>query len=133
MEITFEILTIYFLNPLYVLMTNNLYYFITELIFFLFNLSSDRLKIFHFFIVQFSEIFAFLGYMVYLEILELNCCGLSDNIEKILVKKGDMEFRKLSKEYLQRLNPEESQDDEDDETCKYSEKNSNRVTRSSLK
>ena len=124
MKITFEILTIYYLNPLYVLMTNNLYYSIKELYSFLFNLSSDGYKIAHFLIAEFSEIFAFLGYMVYLEILELNFCGLSDNIEKKLANKGDMEFRKLSQFNLKSLNPDESQDEEDDETSKNSDKNS---------
>ena len=105
-------------------MTNNLYYFIMELIPFLFILPSDGLKIAHFLIAQLSEIFAFLGYMVYLEILELNFCGLSDNIEKKLAKIGDMEFRKLSQFNLKSLNLDESQSEEDDETSKNSDKNS---------
>ena len=80
MELTCEMLTIYYLNPFYVLMTNNLYYEITELINFLPNVSNAGLKIAHFVVTEFSEIFASLGYMVYLEILELNFCGLNDKL-----------------------------------------------------
>ena len=127
MEITFEFLTIYYLNPLYSLMTKDLYYFITKLIFFLFHLSSGILRLAHFLIAEFSEIFALLGYMVYLEILELNFCGLSDNIGKNLAQKGDMEFRKLSKHYLRGMNEDESQVDEDDETYKSSSVNSQKI------
>ena len=96
MELTFEIFTIYYLNPFYVLMTNNLYYGITELLFFLLNISSDGLKITHFLITELTEIFTFLGYMVYLEILELNFCGLNENIKRRIMEKGEIEFRNLS-------------------------------------
>ena len=118
MEMTFDTLTIYYMNPFYVLMTNNLCYFITQLINFCFNSSSDGLKLAHFIITEFSEIIASLGYMVYLEILELNFCGLSDNIEETLSKKADIEFKKLSK-----VNLRESYQDEvqEDETSKSSE------------
>ena len=127
MEINFETLTIYYLSPLYTLMSDELYFFITKLIFFLFHLSSGRLRIVHFLIAEFSEIFALLGYMVYLEILELNFCGLSDNIGKNLAKKGDMEFRKLSKHYLKGIDEDESQVNEDDETNKTSSLNSQKI------
>ena len=96
MEITFEIFTIYYLNPFYVLASNTLYFFISELIIFFLNLSSDRLKIVHFLITELTEIFAFLGFMVYLEILELNFCGLNENIKRRIMEKGEREFKNLS-------------------------------------
>ena len=114
MELTFEILTIYYLNPFYVLMTNNLYYSITELISFLSNISSDGLKIAHFFIAEFSEFFAFLGYMVYLEILELNFCRLNENLKRIIIAKGEKEFRHLALA-INKDNDFESEEDEKDE------------------
>ena len=48
MELTCEILTIYYLNPFFVLMTNNLYYIIIELNSFLLNISTNKYKIAHF-------------------------------------------------------------------------------------
>ena len=96
MEKAFEILTIYYLNPFYVLMTNNIYYGITEIIFFIVNKSTDGLVITHFILAEFSEIFAFLGYMVYLEIIELNFCGLGKNLRKVIMEKGENEAREIS-------------------------------------
>ena len=115
MELTFEILTIYYLNPFYVLMTNNLYYSITELISFLSNISSDGLKIAHFLIAEFSEFFAFLGYMVYLEILELNFCRLNENLKRIIIEKGEKEFRHLTVAINKDNNFENEEDGKDEE------------------
>ena len=44
-------------------MTNNLYYIIIELNSFLLNISTNKYKIAHFLIAEFSEVFAFLDYM----------------------------------------------------------------------
>ena len=100
-------------------MVNNILFFITDLINFSINPSRDGLKIARFLTNEFAEIFSFLGYIVFLEILELNFCGLSDNISKNLSKKGDMEFKKLSK--IRQTNPDESQDNEFDDSNRSSE------------
>ena len=116
MEITFEILTIYYLDPFYVLMTNNLYYGITELITFLLNITEDALKNAHFLIAEFSEAFAFLSYMVFLEIIELHFCGLDNNIKMKIIEKGEYEFRTASHDVL---NIEMTDNDNDDEEPDY--------------
>ena len=123
MELTFEILTIYYLNPFYVLMTNNLYYSITELISFVSNVSSDGLKIAHFLIAEFSEVFAFLGYMIYLEILELNFCGLSDNVKRNIRSKGENEFNQLMVERIQTIKALYDNEVEEDEEAEENENN----------
>ena len=119
MEITFEILTIYYLDPFYVLMTNNLYYGITELITFLLNITEDTLKNAHFLIAEFSEAFAFLSYMVYLEMIELHFCGLDNNIKKKIIAKGEHEFRTASSDALNIEMADEENDEESD--CKNHE------------
>ena len=111
MELTCEMLTIYYLNPFYVLMTNNLYYEITELINFLPNVSNAGLKIAHFVVTEFSEIFASLGYMVYLEILELNFCELNDKLKFKLAEKGDIEFKKLTDRKTRQIYLDENDDE----------------------
>ena len=122
MEIAFEILTIYYLNPFYVLMTNNIYHGITEIIFFIVNKSTDGLVITHFILAEFSEIFAFLGYMVYLEIIELNFCGLDENLKKIIMEKGEDETREMTSFFnndknvgqIELLNKDFDEDEEED-------------------
>ena len=121
MQLTFEILTIYYLNPFYVLLINNVYYIISEFITFMLNLSRDGLIITHFILAQLSEVFAILGYMIYLEIIELNFCGLNSNIRKAIIKKGDEEFKILS---LTQLNLDEIEEENEDELTKsYSKEN----------
>ena len=120
MEITFEVSIIYYLNPFYVLMEDNLYYGITELITFLLNLSNDGLKIIHFLITEFTEIFAFLGYIVYLEILELNFCGLNENIKRKIMEKGENEFKILSESDISdKIIDDVSEDEDESENNRY--------------
>jgi hypothetical protein len=96
MEMNFEILIIYYLNPFYVLLTNAVYYGVAELIYYIVNISGEYLIVIHFILTEFAECFAILGYIIYLEILELNFCGLNDNIKEVIKEKGDDEFRRLS-------------------------------------
>jgi hypothetical protein len=113
MQLTFEILTIYYLNPFYVLMTNNVYYIISEFISFMLNLSSDGLAIVQFILAELSELFAISGYMVYLEILELNFCGLNENLRTSIMEKGEKEFNLLKKNIIEEENKIEEENDED--------------------
>ena len=112
MELIFEMLTIYYLNPFYVLMTNNLYYAIIKLINFLSINTSNTKKIIQFLITEFEEVFAFLGYMVFLEILELNFCGLNEKLKSKLVEKGDIEFKLLSDINTRDIYLDENNDEE---------------------
>ena len=77
-------------------MTNNVYYIINELISYLINFSNDGLIIAHFLLAEFCEFFAFLGYMIYLEIIELNFCGLNENLKKAIIEKGEDEFKLMT-------------------------------------
>ena len=113
MEFTFEILTIYYLNPFYMLMLNCVYYFITQFISFMINLSSDGLIITHFFLTEFAELFSAFGEIVYLEILELNFWGLNRHLRKRIMLKGEDETRKLS--MIDILPQEEENDDNEEE------------------
>ena len=94
MQIYLEILTIYYLNPMYCLMLNNICYGLEKIILFLFDI---KMKYFaYFFLSVISEFIAIFGYIIYLEIIELNFCGLSDNIKRKISIKGEKEFNKLN-------------------------------------
>ena len=92
MQLYFEILVIFYLNPIYALAINNLTFGSTKLVSFIANASAN---VIHFLFSELSEVFAIIGYIFYLEILELNFCGLSDNIKRNIVSKGQNEFNKL--------------------------------------
>ena len=90
-EFTCEVLTIYNLNPNYVLLRDNLYYGTSRLIFFLFNLHKNYkhyMTLTQFIILEMSEILSILGYSVYLEIIELRFCVLDKDLKKNIIKRG---------------------------------------------
>ena len=92
MDIYFEILIIFYLNPIYALASNNLTYGSIKIALFF---SNNSPSIIHFLFSELSEIFAIIGYIFFLEILELNFCGLSDNTRKNIKSKGQDEFNQL--------------------------------------
>ena len=115
MQMHFEMLIMYFLNPIYVLATNNLTFGTTKLVSFILN---DSAYFLHFFFNILSEISALFGYTFYLEILELNFCGLSDNIKRNISDKGINEFKRLDNERIKSIEAlyiEEEGDEKEDE------------------
>ena len=120
MELTFEIFTIYYLNPFYVLLVNNIYYIIAEIITFILQLSGSGLLIAHFILALSSEIFVSLGNLVYLEILELNFCGLNKFLKRRIIEKGEKEFQNLLSSNIN--DKDDIEDDYEDNECRESEK-----------
>ena len=57
----------------------------------MFNISHDRLKIAHFLIAFFANISSGLGYLVYLEMVELNFCGLNKNTRRNIQEREQRE------------------------------------------
>ena len=91
LEFVCEILTINFLNPNYILVRDNIYYGISRLIFFLFNLNKNYkqyMTLTQFIILEASEFIAIVGYAVYFEIIELRFWGLDNNLKRNIVKRA---------------------------------------------
>ena len=93
MQIYFEIQTIYYLNPIYGLLINNLCFGIQKFIAFII---SNFTNVLNFIFNELSELLGIIGYIFYLEILELNFCGLSDNTKRRITIKGENEFNNIS-------------------------------------
>ena len=109
MQIYLEILTIYYLNPMYCLMLNNICYGTQKII--LFILDEEKKYLTYFIFSEIPEIIAFFGYIIFLEIIELNFCGLNENIRRNIIFKGEKEFFEmneiLNKNLLNNDNDEE--------------------------
>jgi hypothetical protein len=88
MQLYLEIQTIFYLNPIYGLLINNLCFGIQKLIEFIID---NFINIPFFIFSELSEIFAIIGYIFYLEILELNFCGLNENLKIKIRERGDKE------------------------------------------
>ena len=110
---TCEILIIYYLNPLYLLIRENLYYCVLRFVFILSNLDNygDYMTLSQFLILQASEIIAILGYAVYLEIIELNFCELDKDLRRKIIERGEREI--LQKSLDDNNNREENNSDDD--------------------
>lgn len=112
MQINLEILTIYYLTPIHCLLLNNFSFSIQKV--FIFLTSNDK-EIRHFLLSEITELIAICGYVIYLEILELNFCGLSDNIKRNIIAKGEEEFQKLSIHNTGNNNILDENEEEEDE------------------
>ena len=93
-EFSGEILTIYYLNPICILVRDNIYFGAIRLIFLLYNLNKNYkqyITLEQFIILESAEILAILGYTVYFEIIELRCLGLDRNLKKNIIRRSSLE------------------------------------------
>ena len=87
----FTILTVKELTPLHKVFIYPIQYFFQKLIisYKLIANSSQKLIVEQYFIDMASDVVAFLGFLIYLEIIELNFCRLNFNIRKNIIKRGN--------------------------------------------
>ena len=94
-EFTCEILVIYYFNPNYVLVRDNLYYGIIRLIFIIVNNKTfeQDISLTQFIILETSEILSIFAYGIYLEIIELRFCKLDRYLKRNIIKRSEKEKR----------------------------------------
>ena len=97
-ECLLELLIIYYLNPIYILVSDSIYYTslkVLNLIFYNekeYNKEKED-KIGMQFLKVIIEIVTFLNYLIYLEIIELKFCGLDKNLKISITKRGIREIK----------------------------------------
>ena len=107
MEFYYEILIIYYLNPIYFLISDSLYYGSLSIFECIKNKSfilKDKLSIL-------ADIFAFIGYSIYVEAIILNFCGMNKNTKINITKRGILEIKNIE----QICEDEEEEDEEDND------------------
>jgi len=124
MQLYLEIQTIFYLNPIYGLLINNLCFGIQKLIEFIID---NFINIPFFIFSELSEIFAIIGYIFYLEILELNFCGLSDDLKRRIVIKGEIEVNRITVSMVNFTQDKESEDESSDMTSKRTDEESSNI------
>ena len=94
-EFTCEILVIYYFNPNYVLVRDNLYYGIIRLIFIIVNNKTfeQDISLTQFIILETSEVLSIFAYGIYLEIIELRFCKLDRYLKRNIIKRSEKEKR----------------------------------------
>jgi hypothetical protein len=128
-QMAFEMLIIYYLNPNYKLISDCIYYAIKILIEFSREYSREednKYTLLKFTFEFVAEILAILGYMIYLEIIELRFCGFDSNIKKNIIdrsfKESNIEALDISISPLNDDNDNENDSDSDDEMYEKEEK-----------
>ena len=111
---TCEILTLYYLNPLFLLVRENLYFCIQKFTFIVVNLDNfnDYITLQQLLILQSSEIIALLGYSVYLEIIELRFCGLDKDVKRKIIERAKKES--IHTKYIDNNDEGNNEDNNDD-------------------
>ena len=71
----------------------NLCYSISGIVFYAFNPNFIRFT--SFILTEFTDIISLIGYCIYLEIIELNFCGLSNNLRRKIKDKGESEVNDI--------------------------------------
>jgi len=104
MEYNYEILIIYYLNPIYFLISDSLYYGSQSIfsIYKIYDIKND--------LTILADAFAFIGYSIYVEAIILNFCGLNKNTKMNITKRGIMESQNIEK-----MIEDDDEEDEDDE------------------
>ena len=88
MELNYELLTIYYLNPIYVLISDSFYYGLISLLSFLLNYKGNNTKSI---LCLIANIISFTGYSIYVEIIELKFCKLSKNLRKNIIERSRLD------------------------------------------
>ena len=108
-----------YLNPIYKSFSLPLFYFF-EKIFLLYQINGNETKKYlnvSFFIDLSSDISAIIGFLIYLEIIELNFCDLNKNLRKYIITRG-----RLDSDYYDI----ESENESDKSSSIESDENSNK-------
>ena len=104
------IIIIKYLTPVHIVFLTPIFYFLTKFILIIYNIiyCSITKDFTHFFNEQsmrfikekfsldiLGDIFSFFGFLIYLEIIELNCCGFNYNLRNKIINRGNLELMNM--------------------------------------
>lgn len=93
LEILCELSIIYYLNPIFILIQNNVYYFCLRIIHTSITANGKDTNYFNarFFILEIADLLALLGECIFLQLIELKFCGLDKNLNKNIIDRSQEE------------------------------------------
>ena len=118
MVFNYEILLIYYLNPIYILISDCLYYGTLSLLNFLLTLNDADNSITKSLLVIIADLLGFLGYLIYVEIIELKFFGINKNLRKEISERAILDLA----ENLYPKNDDEEEEEEEEEEKESGEK-----------
>ena len=118
LEILCELLIIFYLNPIYILIRDNIYNLVLRIMVVLIRANSD-ISLYmtpRFFILESAEILALLGECVYLQLIELKFCNLDVNLNKNIIDRSKKESMIINLDYDLGISDEIELTSKDDKT-----------------
>ena len=114
LEFQYEILLIYYLNPIYILVSDCIYYGTIALSLFIYKLACGERADSYLDVI--ADVLAFLGYLIYLEIIEIKICELNKNIKREISIRGEMDILLKDIEELEEIkNDNDEEEEKEDE------------------
>lgn len=90
-KVFFDLLIIRDLNPFYILVKYKIYYLLVQIILLLYGqIPNNTFRIFYFVEVS-SDIICFIGFLIFLEIIELKCKGLNYQLKKNIIVRSQID------------------------------------------
>jgi hypothetical protein len=86
-----EILMIYFLNPIYILVSDNFYFTLQYILLIIYNFKKASFNWTKLILLALENFSAAILYLVYLEIIELRFCGLEKNLKRKIYERSKSE------------------------------------------
>lgn len=114
MEFQYEILLIYYLNPIYILVSDCIYYGTIASLLYIYK-KSNKKDSGNAYLDVISDGLAFLGYLIYLEIIEIKIFNLNKNIRREISYRGNMDMLLKDIEELEEIKRDDDDNDEDEE------------------
>ena len=97
LQFLFEILIIFYLDPNYILIGEVLYYSIYQVISLIYYYEyQDEISINTFIMNETGDILALIGYLFYLEIIEIRICKLNENLRENITNRSMQEYLDIS-------------------------------------
>ena len=95
MKYIFEIMIVYYLNPYYVLISDNIYYGTKKLLRLIYNPNDTKI-----YLRLAGEIIALIANLFFLEILEFNCCGLNYDTKMNIQRREKLDSSNDNEKYI---------------------------------
>lgn len=119
-SILFSILVIKYLTPVYVIFSNPIFFFLEKLLLILNTLivkhsffnDNKKIKITKFFLDISGDIISILGFLIYLEIIELNFNGYNYDLRKNIIERSSNESGKTPNDLIT-INEQDENDEQD--------------------
>lgn len=88
LKILFEILIVCELSPFHIFAEYKIYYLLIQIILIFNGFNDDKAFIPFYSVEIISDIICFFGFLIYIEIIELRCCGLNRELKKNIIKRS---------------------------------------------